>query len=250
MGKAVADVVAAGVDAAARDAPVRQAGRAGGRGPDRPARDGGPAGRATTRPAPGARREPRLPHLGRRCRPARSAQEMLAARVSLVAGAPGGEEVLGQGLVLAEWTDDEALSTRINPQVAHYTGQAELADAIQEGLEARKRRRRRHRDGQARPGGRAGRRVRQRGHRQAAGQGGRRGGRGDRHRPAEEEGRRRRRDGARHPVDQDGEDQEAAGHMTGKHRSGQAGDQLGDQLHRGGGEGDADLSGRSHIGEQ
>ena len=61
-------------------------------------------------------------------------QEMLAARVSLVAGS----EVLGQGLVRAIWTDDEALSTRINPNVAHYTGQAELALAIQDGLEARK----------------------------------------------------------------------------------------------------------------
>jgi von Willebrand factor type A C-terminal domain/von Willebrand factor type A domain len=61
-------------------------------------------------------------------------QEMLAARVSLVAG----PEVLGQGLVRAIWTDDEALSTRINPNVAHYTGQAELAQAIQDGLEARK----------------------------------------------------------------------------------------------------------------
>jgi hypothetical protein len=46
--------------------------------------------------------------------------------------------VLGQGLVRATWTDDEALSTKINPRVAHYTGQAELASAIQEGLEARK----------------------------------------------------------------------------------------------------------------
>jgi hypothetical protein len=36
------------------------------------------------------------------------------------------------------WTDDEQLSTRINPEVAHYTGQAELAEAIQDGLEARK----------------------------------------------------------------------------------------------------------------
>jgi len=62
-------------------------------------------------------------------------QEMLAARVSLVAGT---EVVLGQGLVRAVWTDDEALSTRINPNVAHYTGQAELAQAIQDGLEARK----------------------------------------------------------------------------------------------------------------
>jgi hypothetical protein len=46
--------------------------------------------------------------------------------------------VLGQALVRAIWTDDEALSTRINPNVAHYTGQAELAQVIQEGLEARK----------------------------------------------------------------------------------------------------------------
>jgi hypothetical protein len=60
---------------------------------------------------------------------------MLAARVSLVVG----PDVVGQGLVKALWTDDEALSTRINPNVAHYTGQAELAEAIQEGLEARKR---------------------------------------------------------------------------------------------------------------
>jgi hypothetical protein len=56
------------------------------------------------------------------------------ARISLVAGT----EILGQGLIRAIWTDDEALSTKINPRVAHYTGQAELADAIQEGLEARK----------------------------------------------------------------------------------------------------------------
>ncbi|HEY2505541.1 MAG TPA: VWA domain-containing protein [Streptosporangiaceae bacterium] len=67
--------------------------------------------------------------------PASIGQEMLAARVSLLAG----PEVLGQGLVRAIWTDDEALSTRLNSQVAHYTGQAELAQSIQDGLEARKR---------------------------------------------------------------------------------------------------------------
>jgi hypothetical protein len=60
-------------------------------------------------------------------------EEMLAARVSLVSG----DEVLSQSLVRAVWTDDTALSTRINQRVAHYTGQAELADAIQEGLAAR-----------------------------------------------------------------------------------------------------------------
>ncbi|HYZ54188.1 MAG TPA: VWA domain-containing protein [Streptosporangiaceae bacterium] len=70
--------------------------------------------------------------------PAGVGQEMLAARVSLVAATPSGPQVLGQGLVRALWTDDEALSTRINPHVAHYTGQAELAEVIQEGLQARK----------------------------------------------------------------------------------------------------------------
>jgi hypothetical protein len=66
--------------------------------------------------------------------PAAVGDEMLAARVTLLAG----PEALGQGLVRAIWTDDEALSTRINSHVAHYTGQAELAQVIQEGLEARK----------------------------------------------------------------------------------------------------------------
>ncbi|MFD9724010.1 VWA domain-containing protein [Streptomyces sp. NPDC059072] len=68
-------------------------------------------------------------------------QEMLAARASLVLpGAVPGEPVttLAQGLVRAVWTDDLVASTAMNPQVAHYTGQAELAQAIQQGLEARK----------------------------------------------------------------------------------------------------------------
>jgi hypothetical protein len=62
--------------------------------------------------------------------------EMLAGRVSVVASGSG--DVLGQGLVTAIWTEDTALSTRISRGVAHYTGQAELAEAIQEGLAARK----------------------------------------------------------------------------------------------------------------
>ncbi|GLY82262.1 vWA domain-containing protein [Actinoallomurus iriomotensis] len=66
-------------------------------------------------------------------------QELRAAWVKLVLPGTGGEEqVLATGNVLAEWTDDEAQSTRINPKVAHFTGQAELAEAIQEGLAARK----------------------------------------------------------------------------------------------------------------
>ncbi|MGW4248426.1 VWA domain-containing protein [Nocardia sp. NPDC004722] len=59
---------------------------------------------------------------------------MLAGRVSLVRG----DEVLGQGLIKAVWTDDAAQSSKISPEVAHYTGQAELAGVIQEGLAARR----------------------------------------------------------------------------------------------------------------
>ncbi|GHH87167.1 VWA domain-containing protein [Streptomyces sulfonofaciens] len=66
-------------------------------------------------------------------------QEMLAARASLVVPADDGSvRTLAQGLVRALWTDDLSASTSINPQVAHYTGQAELAEVIQQGLDARK----------------------------------------------------------------------------------------------------------------
>jgi hypothetical protein len=71
-------------------------------------------------------------------------------RIDVPPGAPGDEMRAGQvSLVLdgepqaptpirAVWTDDVALSTRIDPLVASYTGQAELADAIDKGLEARR----------------------------------------------------------------------------------------------------------------
>ncbi|MEU7042874.1 VWA domain-containing protein [Streptomyces varsoviensis] len=68
-------------------------------------------------------------------------REMLAARVSLVLPETAGTSAprpLSQGLVRAVWTDDLAASTSINPQVAHYTGQAELARVIQQGLHLRK----------------------------------------------------------------------------------------------------------------
>ncbi|MFJ1619586.1 VWA domain-containing protein [Streptomyces sp. NPDC088190] len=67
-------------------------------------------------------------------------QEMLACRVSLVLPDPSGgaPQTLSQGLVRAVWTEDMVASTSINPQVAHYTGQAELAQVIQQGLDARK----------------------------------------------------------------------------------------------------------------
>ncbi|MFG1818004.1 VWA domain-containing protein [Kribbella sp. NPDC049174] len=60
-------------------------------------------------------------------------QEQLAARVQLALG----DDVVAQGLVKALWSADEALTTRISPEVAHYTGQTELAEAIQEGLAAK-----------------------------------------------------------------------------------------------------------------
>ena len=70
--------------------------------------------------------------------PAAVGQEMQAARISLVLHAPAGPEVLGQGMIKAIWTDNEELSTRIDPRVAKATGQTELADAIQDGLAARR----------------------------------------------------------------------------------------------------------------
>jgi len=66
--------------------------------------------------------------------PAKSVgQEQLAARVQVAIG----EEVAAQALVKAMWSNDDALTARINPQVAQYTGQAELAAAIQDGLAAK-----------------------------------------------------------------------------------------------------------------
>lgn len=60
-------------------------------------------------------------------------QEQLAARVQLAVG----PELLTQGLVKAKWSSDTNLTAQINPEVAHYTGQAELAQVIQEGLAAK-----------------------------------------------------------------------------------------------------------------
>ena len=65
-------------------------------------------------------------------------QEMLAARITLTQDSEFGPRTFGKGLIRATWTDDEEMSTQINRHVAHYTGQAELAQAIQDGLEARK----------------------------------------------------------------------------------------------------------------
>jgi hypothetical protein len=60
-------------------------------------------------------------------------QEQLAARVQVAVS----DAVVAQGLVKAMWSNDDTLTTRIDPAVAHYTGQAELAEAIQDGLAAK-----------------------------------------------------------------------------------------------------------------
>ena len=66
--------------------------------------------------------------------PARTlGQEQLAARVQIALGA----DPVTQALVKARWSSDDALTTRIDPAVAAYTGQAELAQMIQDGLAAK-----------------------------------------------------------------------------------------------------------------
>jgi hypothetical protein len=71
--------------------------------------------------------------------PGDEGEEMLACRPSIVYSSDGQliEFKPAEARVLAAWTPDEALSARIDNHVAHYTGQEELADAIQMGLEAR-----------------------------------------------------------------------------------------------------------------
>jgi hypothetical protein len=66
--------------------------------------------------------------------PARTiGQEQLAARVQIAIG----PDPAAQGLVKAKWSSDDSLTTRIDPAVAAYTGQAELAEVIQQGLAAK-----------------------------------------------------------------------------------------------------------------
>ncbi|HSR23148.1 MAG TPA: hypothetical protein VLW53_06330, partial [Candidatus Eisenbacteria bacterium] len=60
--------------------------------------------------------------------------EVRAARISLV----GEGAAPTQAPVRAIWTDDAERATRIHEGVAHYSGQAELAGAIEEGLQARR----------------------------------------------------------------------------------------------------------------
>ncbi len=78
-------------------------------------------------------------HFCLQVQPGKVGDEMLAGRASLISLVQGDEVKITEAKVLAIWTDDESRSTKIDRRVAHYTGQAELADTIQQGLEARDR---------------------------------------------------------------------------------------------------------------
>jgi hypothetical protein len=79
-------------------------------------------------------------------KPGKAGEEMLAARPSVAyfeaVAAPGGgwsekEDKAAEARIFATWTADDTLSSRLDHTVAHYTGQDELAEAIQKGLELR-----------------------------------------------------------------------------------------------------------------
>lgn len=63
--------------------------------------------------------------------------ELLVCRPSLVQTKDGAETKIPGENVVATWSHDAERTARISPEVAHYTGQAELAASIKEGLAAR-----------------------------------------------------------------------------------------------------------------
>ena len=70
-------------------------------------------------------------------KPGAVGDEVLAGRASLVYWQDGAENKVAEARILAVWTDDDAKSTKIDRTVAHYTGQADLAQSIQDGMDAR-----------------------------------------------------------------------------------------------------------------
>jgi uncharacterized protein YegL len=78
-------------------------------------------------------------HVAFALEPQSEGEEMMACRPRVIYLQDGAEVVTDGQRIVATWTSDEALSTRIDPNVAHYTGQEELASAIREGLEAKAR---------------------------------------------------------------------------------------------------------------
>jgi von Willebrand factor type A C-terminal domain/von Willebrand factor type A domain len=77
-----------------------------------------------------------------RVQPGAIGDELLACRPGLIyvdsSGQP--QEVKApQARIITTWSVDDRLTSRIDPTVAHYTGQEEMAQAIQGGLEASER---------------------------------------------------------------------------------------------------------------
>jgi hypothetical protein len=65
--------------------------------------------------------------------------ELLACRPGLIYVDSSGQEQelkAPQARIISTWSADDRLTSRIDPTVAHYTGQEEMAQAIQQGLEA------------------------------------------------------------------------------------------------------------------
>ncbi len=84
-------------------------------------------------------------HVALRVQPGNVGDEMLACRPSMVYYISDGanwaehEDKPATGRIFATWTQDDTLSSRLEGHVAQYTGQSELAGAIQAGMAARER---------------------------------------------------------------------------------------------------------------
>jgi hypothetical protein len=84
-------------------------------------------------------------HVTVQVQPGAVGDELLACRPSVVFAQLVGSTSTDQEVkepaarIFAAWTADDVLSSRLDPHVAHYTGQDQLAAAIQQGLEARDR---------------------------------------------------------------------------------------------------------------
>lgn len=83
-------------------------------------------------------KETRDYHFAIKVKPGKVGQKMLAGRASIVTRGQQSEIETEKAQVLAIWTDDDSQSAIIDRTVAHYTNQGELAQAIQEGLRARR----------------------------------------------------------------------------------------------------------------
>lgn len=66
-------------------------------------------------------------------------EEMMACRPKIVFNQDGQEVLVDGDRVVAAWSSDATMTSRINEQVAHYSGQEELASSIEEGLKAKSR---------------------------------------------------------------------------------------------------------------